>query len=68
MGPIIPLLIQYGLPQVLALVQLAVKHDPDDVKMAEVLALLKQLKPYSAYVPADPAFDKLADPGSTVPA
>jgi len=48
---ILPLLIQYGLPQVISLVQLWTKHEPDNVEAAEWLALLKTLKPYDAYVP-----------------
>jgi hypothetical protein len=52
---ILPLLIQYGLPQVISLVQMWTKHEPDNVQASEWLALLKTLKPYSDYVPpADP--------------
>lgn len=50
---LIPLLIQYGLPQVISLVELWTKHEPDNVQASEWLALLKTLKPYDAYVPKE---------------
>ena len=51
MSAILPLILQYGVPQVISLVELWSKHEPDNVQPQEILALLKTIKPYSAYVP-----------------